>query len=266
MKSLLTILNGPESADGLKSAVVLQKALGARMTVAHPVPPLPAAATMFGDGGLGLAVIASTEIEYSPAAARQAFDAVCKEPSCRFRETGTSPYETLRKYSLFADLVVIARDYGLADTSLDQLRAALVTNRVPTVWLPAAPLTAAPRTVVCVWNGQAPSARAICSARPFMAKAERVTVIEHAGNEVNHSRLEYYFDTHGIKPAAWRRYGDAGLTARGRARALLAEAQAAECDLLVMGAYGEVAESFFSFGRATEKVATAATVPVLFHS
>jgi hypothetical protein len=27
-----------------------------------------------------------------------------------------------------------------------------------------------------------------------------------------------------------------------------------------------MAESFFSFGRATEKVAEAATIPVLFHS
>jgi hypothetical protein len=59
----------------------------------------------------------------------------------------------LRKYSLFADLVVLARDYGVADTSLDQLRAALVTNRAPTIWLPPEPLEAAPRTVVCVWNG-----------------------------------------------------------------------------------------------------------------
>jgi nucleotide-binding universal stress UspA family protein len=265
MKSLLTILNHPESVDPLKSALVLQKTLGARLTVAYPVPPLPTAATMFGDG-LAAAVIASSDIEYSPDAARQAFDALCKDPSCRFRETDMSPFETLRKYSLFADLVVLGRDDGLADTSLDQLRAALVTNRAPTVWLPRAPLAAAPRSVVCVWNGQAPSARAICSARPFMSKAERVIIVEHAGNEVNRSRLEYYLDTHGIRPAAWQQYGDAGLTARGRARALLAEAAAAGGELLVMGAYGEAAESFFSFGRATEKVASAATVPVLFHS
>jgi nucleotide-binding universal stress UspA family protein len=99
-----------------------------------------------------------------------------------------------------------------------------------------------------------------------MAKAEQVIVIEHAGNEVNRSRLENYLEIHGVTPAAWRLYGDAGLTARGRARALLAEAEAADCDLLVMGAYGEAEDRFFSFGRATEKVASAATVPVLFHN
>src|SRR5258708_40050466 len=114
MKSLLTILNGPESVDALKSAVVLQNALGARLTVAYPVAPLPAAATMFGDGGLGLAVSASTAIEYSPAAARQAVDAGCKEPSCRFRGTRPAPQETLRKDALFPDLVVLPLCFGLA--------------------------------------------------------------------------------------------------------------------------------------------------------
>jgi universal stress protein family protein len=120
--------------------------------------------------------------------------------------------------------------------------------------------------VVCVWNGQAPSARAIKVARPFLALARRVIVIEYAGDEVNNSRLAKYLDIHGIKDPVWRPYGDAGMTARARARALMAEAKAANADLLVMGAYGEMAESFISFGRATEKVAQAATVPVLFHS
>jgi nucleotide-binding universal stress UspA family protein len=47
-------------------------------------------------------------------------------------------------------------------------------------------------------------------------------------------------------------------------RALLAEANALGANLLVMGAYGDPGESLFRFGRATEKVATAAKVPVLF--
>jgi len=221
---------------------------------------------MASDAGAALDAIETSEEEQSAAGARQAFDAVCGgDPTCLFRETYMTPYETLRKYSLFADLVVLARDGSGADSSLALLKAVLVVNRAPTLWLPQAPVAAAPRTVVCVWNGQAPSARAIKVARPFLALAQRVIIIEYAGDEVNHSRLEMYLDIYGIEGAVWRPYGNAGMTARGRARALMAEAKAAEADLLVMGAYGEMAESLFSFGRATEKVAQAATVPVLFH-
>ena len=268
MKSLLTLVNGgPQSADALKSAVILQKALGAQLVAAHPLAPLPPAAAMVGDAGLAFPVIDLVEDEYSAEGAKQAFDTVCgNDPTCRFRDTEMPSGEMLRKHSLFADLIVLARDKGIADTGLDQLKEALVSNRVPTMWLPPEPLTAAPRTVVCVWNGQGPSARAIKAARPFLETAERVIIIEYAGNEVNHSRLENYLDAHGIKKAAWRPYGNPRLTARGRARALMAEADAAGVELLVTGAYGEMAESFFGFGRATEKVAEAATVPVLFHS
>src|SRR5215469_7545415 len=149
MKSLVTILSGgPQSVDILQSAVILQKQLEAQLIVAHPMAPLPVAAAMVGDAGLAMPIIELTEKEYSTEGAKQAFETVCgRDPACRFRDTQMTPHETLRKYSLFADLVVLARDTGLADTSLEQLKEALVSNRVPTMWLPPAPLAARPRTV-----------------------------------------------------------------------------------------------------------------------
>jgi nucleotide-binding universal stress UspA family protein len=267
MKSLLMILSGgPQSADALKSAVVLQKALGARLIVAHPTTPLPAEDVLASDAGTAISDVEAAEAEHSTVGARRAFDAVCGgDPTCRFRETHMTPSETLRKHSLFADVVILGRDKSEPRIALDRLKASLVTSRMPTLWLPPVPVIAAPRTVVCVWNGQAPSARAIKAALPLMALALRVIIIEYAGDEVNHSRLENYLDIHGIKGALWQYYGSADLTARGRARALMAEAKTAESDLMVMGAYGGMVESYFSLGRATEKVAEAATVPVLFH-
>lgn len=267
MKSLLFLLTGGrQSVDGLRSAVVLKKAFDAQLIVAHPRSRLPAEDAMASDAGAALDAVEATAAQESTAGARQAFHAVFgDDPTCRFRETRLTPHETLRKYSLFADLVVLARDQSQPDADLGLLKSALVANRVPALWLPPA-LIASPRTVVCVWNGQAPAARAIKAARSILRLAQHVIVIEYAGNEVNHSRLERYLDIHRIRGAVWRPYGNAGMTARGRARALMAEAKAAEADLLVMGAYGEMAESFFSFGRATEKVAEAATIPVLFHS
>ena len=130
--------------------------------------------------------------------------------------------------------------------------------------MPAVPLEQPPTTIVCAWNGQAPAARAIRAAIPFALKARRFVVLEHAGNEVNRSRLERYLHNQGVMAVEWRPYGDASLTARGRARALLAEAKELGAHLLVMGAYGDLGESLFRFGRATEKVATAAKIPVMF--
>jgi len=163
-------------------------------------------------------------------------------------------------------MLVLARDQGIIDTAFSLLKAALVSHRTPTVFLPAQGLDGAPQTVIVSWNGSAPAARAIRAAVPFIKRAERLIVLEHAGCDVNRRRLDYFLDVNGIRPADWRNYGDESLTARGRARALLAEAADEGCDLLVMGAYGEPAESFFRFGRATEKIAQAAKIPVLFSS
>jgi nucleotide-binding universal stress UspA family protein len=197
--------------------------------------------------------------------ARRVFDQVYGgNPHCRFKETGASILETLHKQALFADLCILARDYGLIGDDLLLLKAALVSSRVPTILLSAAPLEEPPTTVVCAWNGQAAAARAIRAAVPFALKARRFIVLEYASNEVNRSRLERYLLNQGVTSTDWHPYGDASLSARGRARALLAEAEAVKAHLLVMGTYGDLGESFFRFGRATDKVATTAKIPVLF--
>ena len=94
--------------------------------------------------------------------------------------------------------------------------------------------------------------------------AKRVVVLEHAGDDVNRSRLEHFLQIRDVHPAQWRPYGDSSLTARGRARALLKEAYDEGGNLLVMGAYGYMEDGVFSFGRTTDKVASATQIPVLF--
>jgi hypothetical protein len=206
-------------------------------------------------------------MEQASSLARLAFDSVCAaDPKCIFRATKTSSHDTMRKHTMFADLCILARDPGLMGDDFGMLKAALVSYQIPTILLPAEPVKSTPATVVFAWNGQPPSARAIRAALPFARAAKRFLVLEYAGNEVNASRMERFFVRNGVKPSEWRPYGDSTLTARGRARALVAEAMAENCDLLVMGAYGERAEKFFSFGRATDKVASAAKIPVLFSS
>lgn len=267
MLSLVTLLHGSsQSPATLKSAIALRGGLDAELIVLHPDPvadvPIPV-----GSYDYFVPPVDTEELKQSSELALRAFDTVCGgHPQCTFKATKTSSHETLRKHTMFADLCVLARDPGPMGDDFGILKAALVSYQIPTVLLPAEPLNGPPATVVFSWNGQPPSARAIRAALPFVKTAERFLVLEHAGNEVNRSRIERFFARNGIKPSEWRPYGDSGSTARGRARALLAEAMAENCALLVVGAYGERAERFFSFGRATDKIASAAKIPVLFSS
>jgi nucleotide-binding universal stress UspA family protein len=260
MLSLLTMTQGGiDVAGDLRSASMFQDHLAAELVVAHP------------DLNAGIAAdglvpnIDPTAVEVASQQAQRAFDQVCGgKQHCRFKETGTPVLETLYKQALFADLCILARDYRIIGEDLFLLKAALVSSRVPTILLPAVTLEKPPTTVVCAWNGQASAARAIRAAIPFVLKASRFVVLEYADNEVNRSRLERFLQNQGVNAVEWRPYGNASLTARGRARALLAEATALDADLLVMGAYGDLGESLFRFGRATDKIATAAKIPVLF--
>lgn len=267
MLSLVTLLHGSsQSTEILKSAMALRGGLEAEFIVLHPDPS--ADIPVIAGGYESFAPPVDTEaLKQASALAHLAFESVCGgDPQCTFRATKTSSHETMRKHTMFADLCILARDPGLMGDDFSMLKAALVSYQMPTVLLPAEPVKGPPATVVFSWNGQPPSARAIRAALPFVKTAERFLVLEHAGNEVNRSRIERFFSRNGVTPSEWRPYGDSSLTARGRARALLAEATAENCGLLVVGAYGERAERFFSFGRATDKVASAAKIPVLFSS
>lgn len=251
MLSMLTLIRGTiDSSRALRSVATLQGAAGAELLVicSDPGPPFTL-----------------DEVEEAREVARRGFDFVCgKHPGSRFKVVAGPVNDLLRKQSMFADLCVLSRGSGIAGDDLDLLKASLVDSGAPTILLPPEPLPAPPATVVLSWNGQPATARAIKAAMPFARQAKRVLVLEHAGNEVNRSRLEHHLASQDVVPAAWQAYGDRSLTARGRARALLAAARAEGADLLVMGAYGDAAERLFRFGRATEKVASAARIPVLF--
>lgn len=265
MLSMLTLIRGSgDAASILRSVTVFQKSIDAELLVAHPDPVASTQAVMSSPDGYAVP-IDMDEMELTAKAARSAFDVVCgTSADCRFKVMASSARDTLLKQSLFADICVLPREHGLIGDDFRLLKAALVDGGTPTVLLPPEPVTTPLTTVVFSWNGQAAAARAIRAAMPFAMQAKRLVVLEHAGNEVNRSRLENFLHRHDVRPAEWRPYGDKDLAARGRARALLAAARSEDCDLMVMGAYGDIGDSFFRFGRATEKVANAARIPVLF--
>ena len=79
----------------------------------------------------------------------------------------------------------------------------------------------------------------------------------------NWEELDAYLTAYGVTADRAAFVSDQ-LTARARARALLAAANAADGDLLIMGAYGEHhLDAIFGLGRATQKVVTACRLPVV---
>ena len=265
MLSLLTLVAGSTNSEHmLNAAVVLQSGLGAELVVvyASPIAEIP---TVVGDAFGYVPMINPEDIDRYRKNARAAFDKLCgSNPRSHFKDTNASIAYSLRKFAMFADLGVLTRDYAGLEYGL--LKEALVANRLPTVMMPSESPAKPPASIVFSWNGEAPSARALRAAVPFIKSARQFVVLEHKDNEVNRSRLERFIANQGITVSGWRQYGERGLTARGRARALLSTAKAEGADLLVMGAYGESDGAIFRFGRATDKVASAAKIPVLFSS
>jgi nucleotide-binding universal stress UspA family protein len=147
------------------------------------------------------------------------------------------------------------------------LNAALFETGRPVMLLPPEPRTAPIQRPALAWNGTAISARAIRSALPLMQQARRATLLIGSGaGKIRPEPLHEYLASYGVA-AEVHTYDSDHLTARARGRALIAAAVASEADLLVTGAFGEsAASSILGLGRATQKLATAAPMPVLMQN
>jgi nucleotide-binding universal stress UspA family protein len=113
--------------------------------------------------------------------------------------------------------------------------------------------------IVFGWDGSPTAVRALAAALPFIEPAGRLTLVTIGAPEAAEvpSALEY-LAWHGV--AATHR----AVTAEGKpGLVLLAEADAAGADLLVMGGYGHPSWRELLFGGATHEVIGAGTLPVL---
>ncbi len=175
--------------------------------------------------------------------------------------TGREATETAVRGRLF-DLTVVARpeDEGAAG-SIATLEAALFDTGRPLVVAPPSAASAPPRHLVLAWNGTREAARAVWSARPFLAVAERVSVVTvlQDGWEANPVELATYLARHGVAAETHLvKLGDAEVGER-----LLASAGQLEADLLVMGGYGHSRLRELVLGGATRSVLEQASLPIL---
>jgi nucleotide-binding universal stress UspA family protein len=117
--------------------------------------------------------------------------------------------------------------------------------------------------VLVAWNGRREAARAAFDALPLLQRASAVRVVSinesHGDNERPGSDICQSLVRHGVKVGASERIA----AAVGAGPALMAEADAFDADLVVMGCYGHSRLREFVFGGATRHFLQKMRVPVL---
>ena len=162
-----------------------------------------------------------------------------------------------------ADVILLARPTRENETAaLMTLNAALMQSGRPVLAVPPAgdPLSGAFSRIALFWNGSTEATRAVTSALPFLAAAERVTVLRVEEEEwfAPTDDLEAFLAFHGIKPAISK------VLPRGpTGEALLAAAGANGDDMMVMGAYTRSKLRQLILGSVTGYVMEHAALPVL---
>jgi nucleotide-binding universal stress UspA family protein len=264
MKRLTIFIDGSANdRESLASALAFCRCLDGQLSVVHPRPPDDVVASPDGQS----VVLVKNEEEKAArrSDARAAYDEVCGALDFvdwqESEETGT---EAIVRHGLYSDAVILERlskEEGPEALTLD---TALFETPGPVLVTPPKAPAMIGRSVAVVWSPTVQSARAVRSALPILRKADSVTTITNsARTEADPSALSSYLATHGVT-SKLRSYDGAGLTARGRGRAILAAAGEVGADLLVMGAYGEKRlTALIGLGRATRKIAGATTIPAL---
>lgn len=133
----------------------------------------------------------------------------------------------------------------------------------PVVLLPSEIDIAAFDHIAIAWDGSRVAARAVADARPFLARASRVSVLSVVDEKPlttgDGEKLAASLQQAGINAEA--------VTVKGGGKAIAAtlqeNARERGCGLLVMGGYGHSRIRDFVMGGATEGVLKALTMPVM---
>ena len=175
------------------------------------------------------------------------------------RLEGRESDEVARRGRL-ADLVVVGGRSAEAGFSA-ALEAAIFGTGRPLLMVPEQAPERLGGSIAIAWDGTLGAARAAGAALPMLGRAEKVIVLtadmEKFGAKP--SALADYLAEHGIDARTWAFLPDD----RKLGEQLLAEAEEAGADMLVMGAYGHSRLREMVLGGVTQSVTAKATIPVL---
>ena len=180
-----------------------------------------------------------------------------------WRQDGLMEDAFLGAYGRVFDIAVVGRPDGSnGQTRLSTVESALFDTGRPVLIAPPNRFQTLGETVVIAWNRSTETARAVLGAMPILAKARRIVVLElddwgvagPSGSELVRSlRMRDLPAEAVMAPDPSNRPGEA----------ILSEARALGCDLLVKGAYTQSRLRQMFFGGATSHILNATTMPVL---
>lgn len=262
MKRLLIVIDGSDNdLSSLTTTMLAARALGTQVSVVHPTGLSPSVYN-----AAEVAVIQSDAQAASDASslARDAFAQICGDwPGADLSETLDSEAQILSRMGPYADMIVIERLSAEQGPSIASFNIGLFETGSPILIAPPQPPASFASRPVIAWNGTRQAISSVKAAAPLLRVSSTAVVV--AGEDLpadSFGGLERYLQAHGVVMSV-ERYASDQLTARGRARSLLAAVEALSGDLLIMGAYGEsTMDSIFGLGRATQKIVTAARIPV----
>jgi nucleotide-binding universal stress UspA family protein len=183
-------------------------------------------------------------------------------PSTLWREIVGDENEAVARLGRLSDLVAIARpNERSTSSSLMALETALFDTGRPVLMVPNSEPTNLFHRPLIAWNGSLEAARAVGFALPFLIECEDGVDVFAAPEPKHHSatgELLRYLRWHGI-PAERIPVEDS----RAIGASLLAQADANNAGLIVMGAYTHGHYRQFLFGGVTRHVMQHAGVAVL---
>ncbi len=162
-----------------------------------------------------------------------------------------------------ADITVINQpNAALGEEYLTILEGVLFQSGRPSIVVPSAKPADFGDSVAIAWNGSAQASRAVASAKPFLARAKEVVVMQAGSlneNVPSADDVVAYLGLHGITAKA------KAIASEGEkvAEALLKGAVEAGADLMVMGAFTHSRWREMILGGVTHYMLDNAAIPIL---
>ena len=184
-------------------------------------------------------------------------------PSASWREVEGPEGQIIGDYGRIFDLIVIgkATEQALIDWQVMCEAAFFESGRLALVAGGRVPETLGKRAMIH-WNGSTEAARTIALSMPFLADAEKVTVLTVEGGTVpgpSADEVVRHLVRNGI-PASSKTVSPEG---RSSGETIIEETTAEDVDLLVKGAYTQNRLRQLVFGGATRHILSHAELPVL---
>jgi nucleotide-binding universal stress UspA family protein len=182
-------------------------------------------------------------------------------PSGRFLDVTGHRDDVVAAHAQLSDIIVFGEaTSGVAGGST--LEAAMMSAGRPVLIAPKATVPVLGGTVAIGWDDSPVAAHAVTAAMPFLDGAQKVIIFSIGRKELDPapaSMLADYLSLHGIVADIHL------LEAQGQpiGSVLLANAEKAGADLLVVGGYGHSRLREFILGGATQHIRSHATIPVL---